>query len=38
MVPAMACWARAGSPDMAKFFGISGPDEVDELGRRFGRG
>jgi 2-methylisocitrate lyase-like PEP mutase family enzyme len=30
--------AMAGLPDMAEFFGIIGLDEVDELGRRFGRG
>jgi 2,3-dimethylmalate lyase len=30
--------AMAGLPDMAEFFAIIGLDEVDELGRRFGRG
>jgi 2-methylisocitrate lyase-like PEP mutase family enzyme len=30
--------AMAGLPDMAEFFGIIGLNEVDELGRRFGRG
>jgi 2,3-dimethylmalate lyase len=30
--------AMGGLPDMAEFFGIIGLAEVDELGRRFGRG